>query len=124
MNRAAKRGGEERGGFMNKPYQVALAGFAVLGVALVAGAAVSWSSLAQGEQSAKVTRGDVVMIRCDTSSPDLRVSAYQGSAAAPAKHSGSCAESISLLLKDGFSIRDMGRYSDQTMGYMVITLMK
>lgn len=110
---------------MKKSRLVALAGVLLVGLALAVGAVISRASLAQTESATlRAAKGDVVLIRCETSAADLHVSAYQGSTAAPPKKSSGCAESVSLLLKDGFAIRDMGRYTDETKGYMVITLIR
>jgi hypothetical protein len=70
-------------------------------------------------------KGDVVLVRCDTAGgADLLITAYQGSTTAPAKKSSSCPESLSLLIKDGFAIRDIGHYDHEKAGFVVFTLLR
>ena len=77
----------------------------------------SGTSLAQTGSSV-----DVVMMRCATGS-DFGVKAYEGSPAAPAKRSGKCPETLSLLLQDGFEIESVG-YFDHDDRFITYTLIR
>jgi len=65
--------------------------------------------------------GDVIMMRCATDAPPFRVTAFGGSTQAPGKKSDACPEELSLLLRDGLAIRDVG-HSDVDQKYVVFTL--
>jgi hypothetical protein len=65
---------------------------------------------------------DVVMMRCATGS-DFGIKAYEGSPSAPAKRSGKCPETLSLLLHDGFKIESVG-YFDQDDKFIAYTLIR
>ena len=99
----------------------------LLGVAVAAivGIAVGVSiSGAQAEDIAPAARAvDIVLIRCGTDSAKLSLTAYEGSTRAPARKSDSCSENISLVLREGFTIKDIGHY-DLESDYMLITLVK
>lgn len=94
--------------------------------AIVLLGAVALCSLAVGMQSqrgavARSPSGEVILLRCKTGA-DFAVVAYQGSASAPSKKSNSCPETLSLLLKDGFVIHDVGHSVD--VDFVVYTLMR
>ena len=65
--------------------------------------------------------GDVIMMRCVTDGPRFAVTGFDGSSQAPGKKSDSCAEELSLLLREGFTVRDVG-HSDVDKKYLVVTL--
>ena len=66
---------------------------------------------------------DVIMLRCSIDGSDFRVTAYEGSPAAPVKKSNQCPEELSLLLKERFVIRDVIR-SDFEKKFVVYTLVR
>jgi len=73
---------------------------------------------------APLVKGDVILMRCDAAATDFPVSAYQGSPGAPGKKTGGCAEHLSVLLKDGFEIRNIGHYDDAKAAFVVYTLIR
>jgi hypothetical protein len=66
---------------------------------------------------------DVILVRCSTDGLKFTTTAYQGSTAAPGRRSESCPETLSLLLKDGFSIFHVA-HSDIDADYLVYTLLR
>ena len=100
------------------------AALAILGV-LAVGNAGFWSAYGQTDQPKdKLLRGDVVILRCSVVGADLPVTAYQGGPSTPGKKSTSCVESLSSLMKEGFTIRDTGHYDDEKMGFVVFTMLR
>lgn len=107
---------------MHNPTRVAIA-------ALVLALAAIWifGALSEGAAAAvtsadeKPFGGDVIMMRCVTDGPRFAVTAFEGSSQAPGKKSDSCAEELSLLLRGGFTVRDVG-HSDVDKKYVVVTL--
>lgn len=71
--------------------------------------------------SVEPLRGDVIMMRCATDDARFAVTAFRGSSQAPGKKADICAEELSLLLRDGFAIRNVG-HSDVDKKYVVFTL--
>ncbi len=110
---------------MNRSVRIALV--SMLGVVslLAVVATQSQSPLAgdDGPQAGR-TKGDVVMIRCTVSGSDPSLSAYQGSAGTPAKKTGGCVDNLSLLLKDGFEVRDVGHYDEEKSSFVLYTLIR
>ena len=101
-----------------------VAAVSILGVAAVHTLG-SGSAFGQAEAPKdRSSRGDVVIMRCSVVAPELSITAYQGSPAAPAKRSTSCSENLAALVKDGFAIRDVGHYDDEKMGFMVFTMFR
>ena len=47
---------------------------------------------------------DVVILRCAASTSGIEIVSYSQSSSAPAKRASSCAETISTLHRDGFSV--------------------
>ena len=95
---------------------------AALALCLVLG--VIWVAGGAGPPKAAETerfRGDVIMMRCATDGPTFRVTGFGGSTQAPGKKAEVCPEELSLLLRDGFTIRDVG-HSDVDKKYVVYTL--
>lgn len=85
-------------------------------VTLVAAAVASFRSEAQQAPAQR----EVIMIRCDL---EFNVDSYQGSASAPGKRAANCAENISLLHRDGFSVEDVGHF-DVGDGALVYTMVR
>jgi hypothetical protein len=75
---------------------------------------------AEAQSPAAGTR-DVIMMRCSASSKSFEVGAYHGSPAAPGPKSINCPEQLSLLVKAGFKINDIG-YFDLDADFIVYTL--
>lgn len=75
-------------------------------------------------QSASATgeSGEVVLMRCEVGVKQPTVRAYQASTHAPEQKSSSCAESLALLLKDGFELRETGHYDERQDPFMVMAL--
>ena len=65
---------------------------------------------------------DVILLRCETAK-EFKVTAFEGSPAAPARRSDSCPEALSLLLKGGFEIRHVA-HADTDAHYLVYTLLR
>jgi hypothetical protein len=103
-----------------------------LGFVLAAGVlllGIGWAALLSSSPSAVAQpapppRGDVVLIACTGSGTDFKLTAYQGSPGTPAKKSGSCAENLSVLIKDGFLLRDVGQNDADRTGLVVYTLVR
>jgi hypothetical protein len=66
---------------------------------------------------------DVVLIRCSTEGLHFTTTAYQGSTVAPDKRAENCPETISLLLKEGFTIFHTA-HSDVDSDYLVYTMLR
>jgi hypothetical protein len=99
---------------------IAIAGMFLLGAVVMGALSIVWlpNSVAQ-EPLAQV---DVVMMRCATGS-DFSVKAYEGSTNAPAKKTGKCPETVSQLMREGFSIESVG-YFDDTDKFIAYTLIR
>ena len=93
-------------------------------IAVVAMLAVDHSVRAQAAGGGRQGSAEVVLMRCNTGGPGFAVAAFQGSAAAPGKKADACAEELSLLIRDGFAIRDIGHYFYDKDYFVVYTLMK
>ena len=97
----------------------------ILVAATVAAVLVLSSTLfvSSGSPTGKEGR-DVVLLRCNTNDAAFSATGYKGSAGTPSKRSDNCAENVSQLMKDGFSIRDIGHYDMEKAGYTVITMVR
>lgn len=95
---------------------------AVLVVGVLAAILVSTRTIAEEPRATPAGRGDVVLIRCDVLGTEPVVGAFQSNSGAPVKRSASCAESLSILLKDGFTFRDIGLSTGDKAGFVVYTL--
>jgi hypothetical protein len=79
-----------------------------------------------GQQTAAASpqrKGDIVMVRCDSAGASFNVTGFLGSTAAPSKKSKSCPETLALLMKDGFSVEDIGHYDLKT-SFVLYTLVR
>ena len=92
-------------------------------IAVWAITALSPSPTAQERRSTSAPRGDVILMRGDTGGLKFSVTAYEKSTAAPTKKTESCSENLSLLMKDGFVIRDIGHH-DQEKDFVIYTLVR
>lgn len=107
---------------MRRRASVVLAAVVAAGVVALTSAAFSRNAIA--EQEKPTTRGkDVILVRCSTGGMNFTTTAYQGSAATPSRRSESCPETLSILLKDGFSIFHVA-HSDIDADYLVYTLLR
>jgi hypothetical protein len=106
---------------MNRKVRNVLLGAAAAAVVVVA--VVVPLNGARAEESTARGGVDIVLIRCATDTTNLALSGYQGSTRAPAQKSTSCSENISLVMREGFKIKDIGHY-DFDKNYMLITLVK
>ena len=100
----------------------------LIGLVVTLGSAIVFSTLAPivsaGEEVEKSIQGknDVILMRCDTVGSELSVLAWGASSSSPSKRSDNCAEVLSILLKDGFTIKDIGHNNDADQ--VVYTLMR
>jgi hypothetical protein len=107
---------------MRRRTRVVLAAAVAAGVIALISATLSSNVIAEQEKPA--TRGkDVILVRCSTSGMNFTTTAYQGSAAAPSRRSESCPETLSILLRDGFTIFHVA-HSDIDADYLVYTLLR
>ncbi|MDH3283651.1 MAG: hypothetical protein OEQ13_02845 [Acidobacteriota bacterium] len=86
-----------------------------LAVAAIAVAfAVNSESPAQAVADVRSEGGahDVVLVQCAKRAEGFVVVAYEGSSAAPAQRSSGCAETVSLLLRDGYGLVNTGHSQD------------
>ncbi len=101
--------------------------FGALAIAFVVTAVVALSQLSFAQapppMAGESSRFEVVLMRCK-SSATFGVKAYQGSPGTPVKKSGDCAENLSLLMRDGFKIDDIGHYDLVEDGFVVYTLIR
>ena len=65
-------------------------------------------------------KGDIVMMSCRTGPSAFTVSSYQGSTAVPPKKTDSCPQTLSDLVREGFTIRHIGVTDD--VDFFVYTL--
>ena len=65
---------------------------------------------------------DIVVVRCDAAGRNPSVTAFQGSTRAPTARAPECAETLSLLMSDGFALRDVGHYDEPKAGFALYTL--
>lgn len=93
----------------------------VLGAIWLAGGLAGRAAASSGADDAKPFRGDVIMMRCATDDAGFAVTGFTGSSQAPGKKSDLCPEELSLLLREGFAIRNVG-HSDVDKKYVVLTL--
>lgn len=93
----------------------------VAGAAVVASIGLAATTLVAAPESGSGTP-DVILMRCDTSGSNFKVTAYQQSASAPSSRSTSCAENLSYLARDGFSIVNVGNFDFEKSGYSVYFL--
>lgn len=96
---------------MNKERAQLLLAVILIGVAVAAGMLSQRTAAQEARPAAKASGHDVIMFKCKTDG-EFGISAFQGSANAPAKRSSNCPETLSLLMKDGFAIRDIGLSTD------------
>ena len=96
----------------------------IAAVVVLVAAAAGLAALVHAPAAADSRGGDVVMIRCNVATVEPVVGSFQGSTSAPGKKSGNCAESLSLLMRDGFQIRDIGHYDDEKLGFVLYTLVR
>ncbi len=108
---------------MKKRMYVILMGGLTAMIAVWAIAALSPSPTAQERPSTSPPRWDVILMRCDTGGLKFSITAYEKSTAAPAKKTESCSENLSILMKDGFVIRDIGHH-DQEKDFVIYTLVR
>lgn len=94
----------------------------LVGALILAGLGAGLLGLAPQTRAGEREASDVVMLRCDAGGSTIGVSAYVGSTAAPGQKSSNCSESISLLLEEGFAVRDIGHYDQDKKSFLVVTL--
>ena len=95
----------------------------LVGLVLGAALAVGVGTLSDDVHAqAKPKTGDVILLRCSTTAPDLAVTAFVGSANTPGQKSLNCADNLSWLVRDGFALRDIGHYDDEKTGFVLYTL--
>ena len=63
----------------------------------------------------------MVLLKCDSG---FKVTLYQGNTSAPTKKSGDCAESVSRLVREGFTITNVGHYDRQQAPFTVYTFVR
>lgn len=85
---------------------------AALAAAIVGVAALMGDSAAETSPASDGGRGqaELVMVRCNSTSPDFTVVAFRGSSGAPSKKGETCPEVLSQLMRDGFVVADVGHY--------------
>ena len=93
-------------------YAVIATAIASIAVALLVGA-VTVGASAEAAETTTARARDVVILQCARKQDGFAVSVYEASTAAPAQRSKSCAETLSLLLRDGFVMQPIAQ-SDQT----------
>jgi hypothetical protein len=109
---------------MKRTFRFWLLGALAIAFAVAVAVALSQLTFAQGTpQARKSPDYEVVLMRCK-SSAEFGIKAYQGSPGTPVKKSGKCAENLSLLLRDGFKIHDIGHYDLVENGFVVYTLVR
>ena len=96
--------------------------YLLAGAFVVVLAAASLGVLSEPAAAEGRNRYDIVFLRCDVSS-GFRVLAYTGSAGAPSKSSDNCAETISVLNRDGFSVEQVLDF-DIEKGFLVYMLIR
>jgi len=105
---------------MSKRFVVALPlVLTILGLALL----VTLSQRAKAEvplAAARTSKGDIVMMSCRTGSSAFTVTTYQGSTAGPPKKTDSCPQTLSDLVREGFTIRHIG--VNEEVDFFVYTL--
>jgi hypothetical protein len=85
-------------------------------------AALSFGLFSGPAEAEARNRYDIVFVRCDVNA-GFRVQAYTGSAAAPSRNSDNCAETISVLNRDGFSVEQVSKF-DVEKGFLVYMLVR
>lgn len=79
----------------------------LLGIALLPATGALLGGAEAGEATSQTGgKGEVIMMRCSIDQSRFKVVAFEGSPSAPVKKSEICPEELSLLLKEGFTIRD------------------
>lgn len=96
----------------------------IAAVIALAAAAAGLAALVSAPVTAQSRGGDVIIIRCNLTTAEPVVAAFQGSTSAPGKKTGNCADALSILMKDGFALRDIGHYDDEKLGFVLYTLVR
>ena len=104
---------------MQRTTRIALAGAALVVLSM----AVMLLTQSVTASTPRSPSGEVILMRCNTGGKVFFTAAYQGSSTAPSKRSDECPENLSLLLKEGFSIRDIGHYDFEN-DFVVYTLIR
>lgn len=99
-------------------------GVLVVGIGAALLATSSSTVVAQPNPGGTPLKGDVVLVGCTEAGDEFKVTSYQGSAGTPSKKSKNCAENLSVLLKEGFMLRDIGQKQADKAGLVVFTLVR
>jgi hypothetical protein len=115
----------KEGQAMNRAFRFWISG--ALAIALVVTAILMLSQISFAHETTpaewKALKSEVILMRCK-SSGGLGIKAYKGSPGTPVKKSSDCAENLSLLMKDGFVIHDIGHYDDVDDAFVLYTLIR
>jgi hypothetical protein len=88
----------------------------VLTAALVVAAVPTLSQLSNAHETdltaGQGVKSEVILMRCSPAKNGIPIEAYRGSPGTPGKKSEDCAENLSILMRNGFVIRDIGHYDD------------
>lgn len=100
----------------------------MLGVVIVAAVAATVAVVLSATTRAQETRtaaeggrgGEVVMLQCRVASGSITVSSYQASTEAPAKRTDSCSQTLSELMRNGFTIQHQGLSQEATYAFYML----
>ena len=109
---------------MNRSLRICLFGVVAVALAVAAFLTFSQSSSAQAPAMAKPVKSEIIMMRCKVGGSAFAVAAYKGSSGTPGRQPGNCADNLSLLMKDGFEIRDIGHYDIVDAPFVLYTLVR
>lgn len=93
----------------------------VAATAVVAGAAGMWWAATPAVAQSVRSTPDIVLVRCDSRGGGFQVTAYSASSSGPQKRTSECAETLSILAREGFVVRDTG-YPISESGTVIFTL--
>lgn len=109
---------------MNRSLRIGLLGVLAVALAITAFMTFSPSSSAQAPAMEKPSKSEIIMMRCKVGGSAFAIAAYKGSSGTPGQQPGSCPDNLSLLMKDGFEIRDIGHYDDVDTVFVLYTLVR
>jgi hypothetical protein len=109
---------------MNRSFRICLLGSVAVALAITAFMTFAPSSSAQAPAMAERVKSEIIMMRCKVGGSAFAVAAYKGSSGTPGRQPGSCPDNLSLLMKDGFEIRDIGHYDDVDSVFVLYTLVR
>jgi len=95
----------------------------VMATLAVAGALI-FPETSKAQAPPKTMKYEVILMNCNADKSNFAIKAFQGSPNTPGRQTGDCADNLSLLMKEGFEIRDIGHYDEVDAPFVLYTLVR